>query len=297
MVNVPDSKYIFNNNSELVGTATSNKSIKKICLKLLDGDSAHEGHFEYTQNGRKYVSTYTYMSKYNWLLMVDDTKDEIYSLTRLMRIYMGIFGLALIGLIILFSFISKRQEKVNHKLASTIVKNNKTKESLYTAMFKDVLTDVRNRIAFSMDFEGEKSTEERPYYFVMFNISNFSEINSRYGNDTGDWLLVRTVDILNQVFKNSRIYRTGSDEFVVAFQVNSTERQTGDIIGDAQDAYERLTAAQQTPSMGKVNFGYSAAVARKVGPINTSVVTVLKAMLNKDPESKHGRINFTDLGS
>ena len=64
----------------------------------------------------------------------------------------------------------------------------------------------------------------------MFNIAGFSDINSRYGNDTGDWLLVRTVDILNQVFKNSRIYRTGSDEFIVAFQVNSAERKTGDIL-------------------------------------------------------------------
>ncbi len=297
MVNVQDSKYIFNTNSELVGSPTTNKSIKKICLKLGDGQGDPEGHFEYSQNGNTYVSTYTYIPKYNWLLMVDDTKSEVYSLSRLMRIYMSIFGLALIGLIILFSFINKRQEKVNKKLASTIVKNNKTKESLYAAMFKDVLTDVRNRVAFSMDFEDEKSTEEHPYYFVMFNIAGFSDINSRYGNDTGDWLLVRTVDILNQVFKNSRIYRTGSDEFIVAFQVNSAERKTGDILGDAEDAYERLTAPQQTPAMGKISFGYRAALAKKIGPINTSVITVLKAMLNKDPDSDHGKINFTDLGS
>lgn len=297
MVNVADTKYIFNNNPELIGTVANNSSLKKVCLQLDDENAKTEGHFSYEQDGKKYISTYTYMPKYNWLLMLDDTKDEVYSLSRLMRTYMAVFGLAVIGLIILFSFINKRQEKVKQKLASTIVKSNKTKESLYTAMFKDVLTDVRNRIAFSMDYEEVRSTEEHPFYFVMFNIVNFSDINSRYGNDTGDWLLVRTVDILSQVFKNSRIYRTGSDEFVVAFQINSAERKTGDILGDAQDAYERLTAPQQTPSMGKINFSYRAAVAKKVGPINTSVITVLKAMLNKDPDSEHGRINFTDLGS
>ncbi|MCR4793970.1 MAG: hypothetical protein K5898_02110 [Ruminococcus sp.] len=95
----------------------------------------------------------------------------------------------------------------------------------------------------------------------------------------------------------SIIYRTGSDEFVVAFRIDSAERKTGDILGDAKDAYERLTAPQQTPAMGKVSFGYRAAVAGKIGSINTSVVTVLKAMLNKGPDSEHGRINFTDLGS
>ena len=131
----------------------------------------------------------------------------------------------------------------------------------------------------------------------MFNISNFSDINSRYGNDTGDWLLTKTVEILGQVFKNSRIYRTGADEFIVSLQVNSAEKHTSDILDSAQDAYERLTSPQQTPTMGKVNFGYKAAVARKVGTINTSVITVLKAMLNKDPESQFGRINFTDLSS
>ena len=297
MVNVDDYKYIFNNDPGLIGTVANNSRLRNICQQLSEENAKTEGSFEYSQDGEKYISTYTYIPKYNWLLMLDDTKDEVYSLAHLMRTYMAVFGLALIGLIILFSFLTKRQEKVNQKLASTIVKSNKTKESLYTAMFKDVLTDVRNRIAFSMDFEGAKSTEEHPFYFVMFNIVGFSEINSRYGNDTGDWLLVRTVDILNQVFKNSRIYRTGSDEFVVAFLINSAERKTGDILGDAKDAYERLTAPQQTPAMGKVSFGYRAAVARKIGSINTSVVTVLKAMLNKDPDSEHGRINFTDLGS
>ena len=130
----------------------------------------------------------------------------------------------------------------------------------------------------------------------MFNISNFSDINSSYGNDTGDWLLIKTVDILGQVFKNCNIYRTGADEFVVAMQVNSSEKQNADVISDAQDAYDRLISPQQTPSMGKVNFGFRAAVAKKTGPVNTSVITVLKAMINKDPEAQFGRINFTDLG-
>ena len=297
MVNVNDTKYIFNNNPELIGQATENATIRQICKMLSNGKGSQEGSFDYKVNGKAYLSTYTYMPKYNWLLMLDDTKKEIYSLTNLMRLYMAIFGIAILGLIILFSFINKKQEKMNQKLASTIVKSNKTKESLYAAMFRDVLTDVRNRVAFSIDFDEAKSTEEFPYYFIMFNISNFSDINSRYGNDTGDWLLVRTVDILRQVFKNSRIYRTGADEFVVTTQVNSAEKQTAAVIEDAQDAYERLTSPQQTPSMGKVNFGYRAAVAKKIGPINTSVITVLKAMLNKDPESQFGRINFTDLGS
>ena len=296
MINVSDTKYIFNRNEELIGTPTRNKSILTICKRLISGTELTSGSFEYQSDGTDYISTYSYMPDYNWLLIVDSPKKEVFSLTRLMRIYMAIFGISILGLIILFSFINKKQEKMNQKLANTIVKSNKAKESLYSAMFKDVLTDVRNRAAFSIDFEDTYSTAEFPYYFIMFNISNFSDINSSYGNDTGDWLLIKTVDILGQVFKNCNIYRTGADEFVVAMQVNSSEKQNADVISDAQDAYDRLISPQQTPSMGKVNFGFRAAVAKKTGPVNTSVITVLKAMINKDPEAQFGRINFTDLG-
>ena len=145
-----------------------------------------------------------------------------------------------------------------------------------------------------MDFEEVNSPPSNPYYFIMFNIANFSEINSRYGNDIGDWLLVRTVDVLNQVFKNCKIYRSGSDEFVIAMQVNETDRKQNDIIEDAADAYKRLTASQTTPA-GKINFGFRSSVARKSGKVNSSVITVLKDMINKDPQASFGHINYTNM--
>ena len=297
MINVNDNKYIFNNDPEQIGKVATNKNILKICRELSSGNSDNtEGSFQYKDKatGKKYISIYSYMSKYNWILIIDDTKDEVYALSHTMRWYMALFAIAIVVLTLIFAYLNNKQEKANQKLASTIIKNNKTKESLYTAMFKDVLTDVNNRISFSMDFEEVNSPPSRPYYFIMYNIANFSEINSRYGNDIGDWLLVRTVDVLNQVFKNCKIYRTGSDEFVIAMLVNENERKQNDIIEDAADAYKRLTAAQSTPA-GKINFGFKSAVARKSGTINSSVITVLKDMINKDVQANFGHINFTDM--
>lgn len=297
MINVNDNKYIFNDDPQQIGKVATNKNILKICRELSSDNSGNtEGSFQYKDNetGTKYVSIYSYMSKYNWLLILNDTKSEVYALSHTMRWYMALFAIAIVVLTLIFANLNNKQEKANQKLASTIIKSNKTKESLYTAMFKDVLTDVSNRISFPMDFEEVNSPPSRPYYFIMYNIANFSEINSRYGNDTGDWLLVRTVDILKQVFKNCKIYRTGSDEFVIAMQVNESDKKQNDIIEDAADAYKRLTAPQSTPT-GKVNFGFRSAVAKKSGKINSSVIAVLKDMINKDAQASFGHINYTDM--
>ncbi|SEH78221.1 Diguanylate cyclase, GGDEF domain [Ruminococcus flavefaciens] len=296
MINVKDDKYIFNKNSELIGTETTNKTIKSICKDLRGNGKDTTGNFEYKENGTKYIGIYSYIPDYKWMFILNDTKSEVYSLSHLMRIYMGAFGIAVIVLILIFNFISKKQEKANQKLASTIIKSNKTKESLYTAMFKDVLTEVRNRIAFSMDFEEKSSTPNEPYYFVMYNINGFSDVNTRYGNDVGDWLLVRTVDILGQVFKGSKIYRTGSDEFIVAVKGNINDIAYTDVIEDATDAYKRLTSGQNTP-MGRINFEFRSSVCKKSGAINTSIITVLKDMINKNKNATVGQITYNDLDS
>lgn len=292
MVNVNDGKYVFNNDEELVTKTAENDEIQKLCEDLKGTKKSGGGSFEYEKDGVKYISTYSYIPKYGWILMLDDTKAEVYSLARIMRVYMAIFGLAVISLMILFSFINKKQERVNQKLASTIIKSNKTKESLYTAMFKDVLTEVSNRIAFSMDLEEVQSDRDNPYYFAMFNICNFSEINSRYGNDTGDWLLVRTVDILRQIFKDKKIYRTGSDEFVVALQVENATTGAADVMSDVSDAVRRLSATQNTP-VGKNSFKYKSSLVKKSGQINSSVITVLKDLTNQSDPS--GNIGFADM--
>lgn len=293
MVNVNDGKYVFNNNSELVGKIANNSEIQYICSKNKSRKVSDSGSFEHKENGKKYISIYSYIPEHGWILMLDDTKKEVYSLTNVMRAYMAIFGIAIIGLILLFSFINKKQEKVNQKLASTIVKSNKTKESLYTAMFKDVLTETSNRIAFFMDID-EANKQKKPYYFVMFDIESFSGVNAKYGNDVGDWLLVKTAETLKQVFKNGKLYRTGSDEFVVAIQDKNGNMSPDSVKSLASEAYHKLTASQTTP-MGKITFGYKASAVKKKGNINTAVIAALKDMINSNNNAVLGQINYKEM--
>ena len=288
MVNVKDGRYVFNDDAELIDKAAENSKIRSLCEKYAGTKTSEDGNFEYKKSGTKYVSIYSYIPQYGWLLMLDDTRKEVYSLTYSLRIYMIIFAVVIVGLMLVFGIINKKQEKVSQKLASTIVKNNKTKESLYTAMFKDVLTDVSNRISFSMDVDEMKAKGAKPQYFAMFNIAEFSQVNSKLGNDTGDWLLVRTVEVLKQHFKGSKIYRTGSDEFVVISDADSTSKEA--FMKSVNEAFTTLTSKQTTP-VGKHTFKFKAAVVKKNKDFNTSVVAVLKDMLN----NFSGSVNYEEL--
>ena len=288
MVNVSDGKYIFNNDSELMYTVAESDDIQDLCKEYNGKKSSDDGSFEYKKDGEEYVSIYSYIPQYGWLLMLDDTRSEVYALTYDLRIYMIIFALVLVGLMIVFSFITKKQEKVSQKLASTIVKSNKTKESLYTAMFKDVLTEVSNRISFSMDVDEMKTKGVKPYYFAMFNIADFSRINSQLGNDTGDWLLIRTVEVIKQNFKGAKIYRTGSDEFVIASEVGKTSKE--EFMQIANTTLAALNSKQTTP-IGKHTFKFRAAVVRKNNDFNTAIVAALKDMINQ----YNGQINYAEI--
>ena len=295
MVNVSDAKYIFNRNAENIGTEATNKDLLNLCEKYRQSDKEDTGEFEYKLNGKNYVSSYTFMPKRGWIVLIDDYTSEVFALRNTMTIYMIIFGIVILGLIVVFNFITKRQEKVNQKLASTIAKNTLTKKSLNTAMFKDVLTNVNNRIKFSMDAETASGDRSKNYYFMMFNISDFSGINSQYGNDSGDIILVRTVDILKELFPENEIYRTGSDEFVVMLPAEGEMTNSDAVIDRVNTALRQLIVPETVERFGTIYPKYKIAVIKKSGVIDTSVVTTLKDMTNRTGEASYGMIDYQDL--
>lgn len=297
MVNVNDNKYIFNVDKELVGTEVERQDLVDLCDKIKNLDVPESDYFQYKQDGKNYVSIYSYMPENGWLLMIDDSTSEVFALTRTMIIYLGIFVITILGLIIVFNTISKRQAVINEKLASTIAKNNQTRKSLNMAMFKDVLTDVNNRISFSMDIEKlNESEEKKPYYFAMFNVCEFSEINTRFGNDAGDRILVKIVDVLKDVFPDQTIYRTGSDEFVVAIPVDNGNPTEETVLDNVNTAFRQLLVPEDLGNQKTVYPKYKIAVVkRSTNNINSSIVAVLKDMTNKTGEASYGLIDYRDM--
>ena len=294
MVDASTGNYIFGASEDLIGTQIESKEVMNICQKYNHTDTEVTDNFTYRKNGKEYISIYTYIPGYNWVLLIDDDTNEAFSLTRTMIIYLGIFGLVIISLIVVFNIIAKRQEKVNQKLYSTIAKNNMTKKSLNTAMFNDVLTGVNNRISFSINIEkNSRGTDFR--YFIMFNILGFSDINTTYGNDAGDNVLVHTVNVLREFFPDQEIYRTGSDEFIVVVPAEKEFEDPAKVLEKVNIAYRVLAVPFDLEGVGKIYNKFKIAAVKKGKNADSSIIAVLKDMTNKTGEAVYGNIDYLEL--
>ncbi|SDB34623.1 diguanylate cyclase (GGDEF) domain-containing protein [Ruminococcaceae bacterium FB2012] len=299
--------YIFNSavaekitkeNAADVTKPVDNDELVKIIEKHSDvrvSDEDITDKYEYN-NGKSMVATYTVIPKYSWILTVDDTTSEVYSLTHTMILYLGIFGAVILGLIVVFNIINKRQAVINQKLVSTIAKNNMTKKSLNTAMFKDVLTGVNNRVSFTMNLDKIKAEEGSPVYFAMFNIIKFSEINSQYGAEAGDLLLVKTSETLTEFFPDNEIYRTGSDEFMLVVPTKDGSPSINEVMDKVNIAFRQMRVPKDIENVGTVYPEYKVAVGkRRAGAADVSIISSLKKKMNESDAATIGNIECIDL--
>lgn len=214
--------------------------------------------------------------------------------TNLLGIFFAVFGIALL---VIFNIINARQMKTNEKLASAVSTNIKAKESLNTAVFNDILTDVGNRISFINKFAKYKIKDEKntDYYFAMFDIDNFSSINITYGIIAGDTLLVSTASRLKTCFRNGEIYRTGSDEFVVVLKCDTGD-SSEDIMTMVNNAYIKLSQPHDISS-GNLSVSYSVSVVKKNGSkdVDISMLQYLKDAITKDRMTVMNKIVFFDV--
>ncbi|MBQ5315954.1 MAG: diguanylate cyclase [Oscillospiraceae bacterium] len=299
MIDAATGNYIFGISEELMATPTEEPKYLEL-IERYKNTPADAGDitdsYTFNRGGKNYVAVYTYIPEYKWLLIIEDQTSEAFRLRNTMIIYLGIFGIVILSLIIVFNIIAKRQEKVNQKLISTIAKNNMTKKSLNTAMFNDVLTGVSNRISFSINAEKMSSKPTDSRYFVMFNIADFSEINTTYGNDAGDTILVHTVNILREFFPEKEIYRTGSDEFIVVVPTDDEDfRDSKALMDKVNIAFRMLVVPVDLDNGSKVYTKYKIAAVKKTGGVDSSMIAVLKDMTNKTGEATYGMIDYREI--
>ena len=283
MINVSDDKYILCSDNEKTGTQTDNSRISELCEKLRNSDKK-DSFFEYEENGK--VSLYAYISDYDWLMVIDSPKGEVYRNSRIINLYMILFSILVIVWTVIFNFMLIRQEKTEQKLENSRRKQETIKSSLHNVAFHDILTDVNNRIKFIDDFGKDESGRykiekcpERPYFFVMFSIKDFSSINMEYGQDAGDEVLVTTADILKNYFNADDIYRTGSDEFVVAVQCPA--ENTDDFIKKIRIVSSELKNDRKIRN-NIIRVDYMVSAVKKSSSITPAVLIVLKDIIKKN---------------
>ncbi|MCQ8212222.1 EAL domain-containing protein [Cetobacterium somerae] len=107
----------------------------------------------------------------------------------------------LLGISILLVMSSVYKMLLNHKI---------TKE-----LKKDSITGLANRVEFLNFIEEKKDTRGCA---VVIDIDNFKEINDKYGQSSGDYILRVVGQYLKNIFMNQKIFRVSGDEFNIFYE-------------------------------------------------------------------------------
>lgn len=295
MVNSLDNNYIFHNDSDKVATTASEKEVLDLTNKFKNSVDDEDGDFEDGNN----VTFYSYMSENHWILFNETPSKDVFEFSRSINLEMIIFCAVCIILIIIFNIVSIRQEATLQRLEQSKRKQAAITKNLHIAALKDILTDVNNRIKFVDDFgkddDGNNKIDDcpnAPYCFAMYSISRFSEVNINYGHDVGDAALASTADILKEKFGAQNVYRTGSDEFVVAIKSDTSD--THQVIADVNETLGELMRPRKLGN-DIVSLQYAAAVVKKGTAISPAVLITLKDIINKNGVSMDNTATYVDM--
>ena len=130
----------------------------------------------------------------------------------------------------------------------------------------------------------------------MFNIIKFSEINSQYGAEAGDLLLVKTSETLTEFFPDNEIYRTGSDEFLLVVPTKDGSPSINEVMDKVNIAFRQMRVPKDIENVGTVYPEYKVAVGkRRAGNADVSIISSLKKKMNESDAATIGNIECIDL--
>jgi diguanylate cyclase (GGDEF)-like protein len=149
------------------------------------------------------------------------------------------FGL--ISLVILFNIYVFAQKRTLNSTRKALIRELVFSERLETLSLIDPLTQLFNRRAVEPMIAREVARPNRSggsLTFILIDIDGFRQINARFGNVTGDKLLVDAAKLLKNTFRGGDIvFRYGGDEFVLVL-LETTEEQADRPIERLQRAVE-----------------------------------------------------------
>lgn len=194
--------------------------------------------------------------------------------------------------------IDRKRARMTQELLDSNKKIEKQKGKLTTAVFTDVLTETFNRMSFVNKYykDNEKISTGDAAYFAMFNIDDFSSINSKYGVNSGDMVLNSTAERLKEIFGNDKVYRTGSDEFVVSMTTSADSEGYSKISSLVEKAKVSLSSPHRIKN-GSLSVAYSISVVRKNGPcsVDSSIIGPLTDSIKNGRMTQRGTIMFSEV--
>ncbi|MGN1411049.1 MAG: diguanylate cyclase domain-containing protein [Oscillospiraceae bacterium] len=200
-----------------------------------------------------------------------------------------------IVLIITVDILYKNQKRTHEQLENSNKTIIQQKNTIQNAIFKDVITDAYNRMSFLEDFSDEKKklNENESGYFIMFNIDGFHRINFNYGNNVGDMILSEVVKRLHTVFNNNRIYRTGSDEFVVLIKMPSTSESYNKVTELINNAKLTISKPYQlNPGIVNISCSISCVYTNGACTLSSDLLETSSEAIKQGRMSGYGNTTF-----
>lgn len=211
-------------------------------------------------------------------------------------ICVSIIVLAII-LISTVDILYRNQKHTHEQLENSNKTIIKQKNTIQNAIFKDVITDCFNRMSFLEDFSDNKKTlnEGESGYFIMFNVDGFHRVNFNYGNNVGDMILSEIVKRLHNVFNTEKIYRTGSDEFVILMKMPSNSEsynRVTSLINNAKLTIEK--PYQLNPGVVNISCSISCVYVNGASTLSSDLLETSSEAIKQGRMSGSGNTTFVN---
>lgn len=97
------------------------------------------------------------------------------------------------------------------------IKNQMLIDQLTELSRKDQLSGCDNRNAYEEDMM-RLERKRTPIGIIFADLNGLKSMNDSFGHAKGDKLIIRTAQLLSEVFEGGHIYRIGGDEFILTFE-------------------------------------------------------------------------------
>jgi len=140
----------------------------------------------------------------------------------------------------------KKLLETGSSIATIALKNEANKLKIQKMIYEDALTGLKNKLSL------QKELEEDTFYTLIFlDVNNFSYVNTAYGFDIGDKILLRISTILEELFPHNT-YRINADQFAIRFE---EKLDLIEIVGKIRNSFAHTTIDVDDVKL-KISFNY-----------------------------------------
>jgi len=173
-----------------------------------------------------------------------------------------------------------------------------TKDKLYALAYIDQLTGVPNRQMLKSDFsaiEPKILAEELTGVIALFDIDHFKLVNDTYGHNTGDLVLTRLAEHLeNDALFSGHLYRLGGDEFVLFYYDSANRFQSNEEITEHYN--DLLSIALRDYTLPNIDLTCTLSIGVSIFPKNggnlSEVLRKADIALYQAKEAGRNRVAF-----